>query len=71
MWLGVVTSLFQKTTFFEFQVACKFFPLCDPTGTPKKNFGALAALEVQSQGPPKNLIFGQILLYKIPKFLPF
>ena len=47
----VLVSLFQKTTFFEFQVACKFFPLCDPTGTTKKNFGALAALEVGSQGP--------------------
>ena len=44
-------SLFRKTAFFEFQVAGKFFPLCDPTGTPKKNFGALAALEVGSQGP--------------------
>ena len=45
------TSLFRKTAFFEFQVAGKFFPLCDHTGTPKKIFGALAALEVGSQGP--------------------
>ena len=49
--MTVHCSPFRKTAFFEFQVAGKFFPLCDHTGTPKKNFGALAALEVGSQGP--------------------
>ena len=44
-------SPFRKTAFFESQVAGKFFPLCDPTGTPKIFFWALAALEVGSQEP--------------------
>ena len=48
---SMMVSPFRKTAFFEFQVAGKFFPLCDHTGTPKKFFGALAALEVGSQGP--------------------
>ena len=53
----------RKTPFFEFQVACKFFPLCDPTGTPKKNFGALAALEVENS---KKVVFWNRLLSSGP-----
>ena len=49
--MTVHCSPFRKTAFFEFQVAGKFFTLCDPKGTPKINFGAIAALEVGSQGP--------------------
>ena len=66
----MTTRVSRKNPKLDFEIALYVFPLLGDTLIPQKNFEPLACFKTVPQGPPKNLIFGQILLYKIPKFLP-
>ena len=60
----------QKTTFLDFNVALLLFWFQIIIETTKKKIKAQALLHQVPLGPPQNQIFRQILLYKIPTFLP-
>ena len=62
--------VFQKTTFLDFNVALLLLWFQINIETTPKKFKALALLHQVPLGASENPILRQILLYKIPKFLP-